>query len=118
MYETAGSTLLPADPAVKRDPTGMFRNSSRHLRRHARAVARFCVWRGATTAAEFALIAPPFLGLLIAVFQMTMFLFAQQALQAAAVSAGRLILTGQAQNAGLTATQVKNQHGCALLAAK
>lgn len=117
MNETAGSTLLRADPAVKRDPTGMFRNSSRHLRRHARAVARFCVSRGATTAVEFALIAPPFLALLIAVFQMTMFLFAQQALQTAAVAAGRLILTGQVQNAGLTAAQFKTNDVCPLLAA-
>ena len=95
----------------------MLRNLSRHLRRHAGAVARFCLSRGGTTAVEFAFIAPPFLALIIAIFQMTMFLFAQQALQTAAVSAGRLILTGQVQKAGLTQGQFKTNDVCPLLAA-
>jgi len=39
MNEAAGSTLLRADPAVKRDSPGMFRNLSRHLRRRGRAAS-------------------------------------------------------------------------------
>jgi len=115
MNEAAGSTLLRADPAVKRDPSGMFRNLSRHLRRRARAVARFCRSRGGTTAVEFAFIAPPFLALLIAILQLASYLFAQQALQTAVVAAGRLILTGQVQNASLTQSQFKTNDVCPLL---
>jgi Flp pilus assembly protein TadG len=117
MNEAAGSTLLRADPAMKRDPPGMFRNLSRHLRRRARAVARFCLSRGGTTAVEFALIAPPFLALLIAILQTTSYLFAQQALQTAVVAAGRLILTGQVQNANLSQSDFQTDDVCPLLPA-
>jgi len=117
MNEAAGSTLLRADPAAKRDPPGMFRNLSRHLQRRARTVARFCLSRGGTTAVEFALIAPPFLALLIGILQMTSFLFAQQALQTAVVAAGRLILTGQVQNASLTQSEFQTNDVCPLLPA-
>lgn len=117
MNEAAGSTLLRVDPAVKRDSSGMFRNLSRHLRRRTRAVARFCLSRGGTTAVEFALIAPPFLALLIAILQLASYLFAQQALQTATTAAGRLILTGQVQNANLTQTLFKTNDVCPLLPA-
>src|SRR5580658_3261722 len=117
MNEAAGSTLLRADPAMKRDPPGMFRNLSRHLRRRARTVARFCLSRGGTTAVEFALIAPPFLALLIAILQTTSYLFAQQALQTAVVAAGRLILTGQVQNANLSQSDFQTDDVCPLLSA-
>jgi Flp pilus assembly protein TadG len=63
------------------------------------------------------LIAPPFLAVLIAILQMTSFLFAQQALQTAVVAAGRLILTGQVQNAGLTQSQFQTNDVCPLLPA-
>jgi Flp pilus assembly protein TadG len=115
MNEATGSTLLRADPTVKRDSPGMFRNLPRHLRRGARTVARFCLSRGGTTAVEFALIAPPFLALLIAILQLASYLFAQQALQTAVVAAGRLILTGQVQNAGLTQSQFRTNDVCPLL---
>jgi Flp pilus assembly protein TadG len=117
MNEAAGSTLLRADPAMKRDPPGMFRNLSRHLRRRARTVARFCLSRGGTTAVEFALIAPPFLALLIAILQTTSYLFAQQDLQTAVVAAGRLILTGQVQNANLSQSDFQTDDVCPLLPA-
>jgi len=117
MNEAAGSTLLRADPVAKRDPPGMFRKLSRYVRRSARPVARFCRSRGGTTAVEFAFIAPPFLALLIAILQMASFLFAQQALQTAVVAAGRLILTGQVQNAGLTQSQFQTNDVCPLLPA-
>jgi Flp pilus assembly protein TadG len=53
--------------------------------------------RGAT-AVEFALIAPAFLATLFAVIQTPIFAFAQATLQNAAGEAGRLFMTGQAQN--------------------
>jgi Flp pilus assembly protein TadG len=95
----------------------MLRHLTKSFRRPTRALSRFCFAYGGATAVEFALIAPPFLALLIAIFQMTGFLFAQQALQTAAVSAGRLILTGQVQNAGLTQSQFKTNDVCPLLPA-
>ena len=58
-----------------------------------------------SSAVEFAIIAPIFIGLLISVLQTGIFFFAQNILQAAAVQVGRLILTGQAQTSGLTQSQ-------------
>jgi Flp pilus assembly protein TadG len=58
---------------------------------------------------EFALVAPPFLATLLAIFEVTLFLFAQQVLQNAAVESGRLFMTGQAQNASTTQTQFENE---------
>jgi Flp pilus assembly protein TadG len=75
------------------------------IRLLARAVARFSVAHDAATAVEFALIAPAFIALLVAIFQVAVFLFAQQALQNAAMEAGRLLMTGQAQSD--TQTQFK-----------
>jgi Flp pilus assembly protein TadG len=72
-------------------------------------ICRFGRARHGATAVEFALIAPVFLATLLALFQTCIFLFAQAALQNAAMDAARLFLTGQAQNQGLTATQVVNQ---------
>jgi Flp pilus assembly protein TadG len=95
---------------------GMLRYLAKSFHRPARALSRFCFSHDGTTAVEFALIAPPFLALIVAIFQMTMFLFAQQALQTAAVSAGRLILTGQVQSANLTQAQFKTNDVCPLLA--
>ena len=62
-----------------------------------RALARFARARGGATAVEFALIAPAFIALVIAIFQVAVYIFVQQSLQNAALSAGRLFLTGQAQ---------------------
>jgi Flp pilus assembly protein TadG len=63
------------------------------------------------------LIAPAFLSVLIAILQMASYLFAQQALQTAAVAAGRLILTGQVQTANLSQTQFITNDVCPLLPA-
>jgi Flp pilus assembly protein TadG len=95
----------------------MLRYLANSLHRPARALSRFRFAHDGATAVEFALIAPPFLALIVAIFQMTLYLFAQQALQTAAVSAGRLILTGQVQNAALTQSQFKTNDVCPLLAA-
>ncbi len=86
----------------------MFRTVAKYLRHN---VPRFGAARGGATAVEFALIAPAFLALLFAIIQTTLFLFAQATLQNAAVEAGRLFMTGQAQNSGtsgLTQSQFKS----------
>jgi Flp pilus assembly protein TadG len=87
---------------VERDTFGMFRNLAKYFRRD---IARFRTAQRGATAVEFALIAPAFIALLFAVIQTTLFLFAQQVLQNAAVQSGRLFLTGSAQTGGLTQSQ-------------
>ena len=79
---------------------------TKYAQRCGRAVKRFGSAERGATAVEFALIAPVFLATLIAILQVAVFLFAQQALQNAAVQAGRLFMTGQAQN--YTQTQLTN----------
>src|ERR1700758_968978 len=87
---------------------GMLQKLRRRCRYWVRTVARFRVAECGATAVEFALIAPAFLATLIAVLETVIFLFAQAALQTAAVQAGRLFMTGQAQNLSQSAfkTQV------------
>ena len=80
----------------------MLRNLAKFFRRD---VSRFCAARKGATAVEFALIAPAFLATLIAILETTLFLFAQATLQSAAGEAGRLFMTGQAQNSNLTQAQ-------------
>jgi Flp pilus assembly protein TadG len=82
--------------------TDMFRNSARHVRSFVREISRFAGARRAATAVEFALIAGPFLATLIAILEVTAYLFAQQVLQNGASETGRLFMTGQAQNSGIT----------------
>jgi Flp pilus assembly protein TadG len=82
------------------------------FRQIARAIARFGAAQQAASAVEFALIAPAFLAVLVGIVQIAVFLFAQQSLQNAAMGAGRLLLTGQAQNVTQSAfkTQVCNNY--------
>jgi Flp pilus assembly protein TadG len=82
----------------------MLRNLARLFRRNASA---FKGARQGATAVEFALIAPAFIGLLIAIFETTQFLYVQANLQAAATEAARLFMTGQAQNSNMTPAQVQ-----------
>jgi Flp pilus assembly protein TadG len=87
----------------------MRRRKARWLRRWVRHLLRFRRAKRAATAVEFALIAPLFLGTLIAIIQTAVVLFAQQTLQTAAMEASRLFLTGQAQNNNWTSSQVLTQ---------
>lgn len=63
----------------------------------------------ATSAVEFAMVAPPFLALLYAILQTSLVFFAQQVLQTATTQAARLIMTGQAQSANMTLAQFEKQ---------
>lgn len=84
----------------------MLRSLPRFFQRFAKHVSRFPRARQGATAVEFALIAAPFLATLIAIFEVTIFVFAQMALQNAADQAARYFMTGQAQNNGWTAGDV------------
>jgi Flp pilus assembly protein TadG len=83
----------------------MILNLAKLFRRNVR---RFRGAQQGATAVEFALIAPVFLALLIAIFETALFLFAQANLQNAAMQAGRLFMTGQAQNGSMTQTQLQS----------
>ena len=70
---------------------------------------RFIRNRRATTSVEFGLLAAPFMALTFAILQTAVIFFAGQALETAAATSARLILTGQAQTQGLSAAQFKQQ---------
>jgi Flp pilus assembly pilin Flp len=86
----------------------MVRFLTRYFGRRGRALSRFCGATQGATAVEFALIAPAFIATLVALLQTCVFLFAQMALQNAAVQAARYFMTGQAQNSGWSASTVTN----------
>jgi Flp pilus assembly protein TadG len=66
-----------------------------YLRRQGRGVSRFSRTGDGATAVEFALVAPALIALLIAIFEVMYFLFAQQTLQTAAGEFGRMFMTNQ-----------------------
>jgi Flp pilus assembly protein TadG len=70
---------------------------------------RFIRNRRATTSIEFGLLAAPFIALSLAILQTAIIFFAGQALETAAATSARLILTGQAQTQGWSAAQFKQQ---------
>jgi Flp pilus assembly protein TadG len=79
--------------------------------RYRRARAALTRLAGAThgaAAVEFALIAVPFIALLLAIFQTAVVMFAAQALETATEIAARQIMTGQAQSSSLTQAQFRN----------
>jgi Flp pilus assembly protein TadG len=59
----------------------------------------------AAAAVEFSLVAIPFLGLVLGALQLSVFFFASQILQSATTDAGRELMTGQVQKAGMSASQ-------------
>jgi Flp pilus assembly protein TadG len=65
--------------------------------------------RKAATAVEFALIAAPFLALIIALVQTFLLFFAQSILESAVRTSGRAILTGQVQTADASLSQSQAQ---------
>ena len=69
---------------------------------------RFLRDRRAGAAVDFALVLLPFLMVLMTMINSALVLLAGQVLQTAATNAGRLVLTGQAQNANFSAAQFKS----------
>jgi Flp pilus assembly protein TadG len=84
----------------------MIRKLIKCRRRCATEISRFKSAERAATAVEFALIAPAFIAVLVAILQTCVFLFAQMVIQNAAVQAARYFLTGQAQNNNWTASTI------------
>ena len=78
---------------------------------HAVPIAKRRRWRAfladrqGATAVEFALVATPFIGLLVGIIQTFLVFFAQQLLETAVNQSSRLILTGQAQAQSMTQSQ-------------
>jgi Flp pilus assembly protein TadG len=70
---------------------------------------RFIRHRKATTSIEFGLLAAPFLALSFATLQTAIIFFAGQSLETAAATSSRLIMTGQAQTQGWSASDFKTQ---------
>jgi Flp pilus assembly protein TadG len=72
-------------------------------------LGRFARRDDGVAAIEFALVATPFLALVFAIMETALVFFAGQTLEAAVSNSSRLILTGQAQTAGLTQTAFKDK---------
>ena len=70
---------------------------------------RFARHRKAATSVEFGLLAAPFLALSFATLQTAIIFFAGQALETAAATSSRLIMTGQAQTQGWSTSDFKQQ---------
>jgi Flp pilus assembly protein TadG len=98
-------------PAVEWDTPRNVATLTKYLERRVKIFARFRAAQNGTTAVEFALIAPAFLAMIFAIFLTTIFLFAQQTLQNAAVQAGRMFMTGSAQTGDLTQAKFSSDVG-------
>jgi Flp pilus assembly protein TadG len=75
----------------------------RRLARYGRALAGLPADRDGAVAVEFGLVVIPFLALLFAIFQTALVVFTGQVLDTALQDSARLIMTGQAQAANMTA---------------
>jgi Flp pilus assembly protein TadG len=73
-----------------------------------RSSKHFGLCRKGATAVEFALVATPFLALLVALFETALVFFAQRVLDEVTEEASRYIFTGQAQQASVTQAQFSN----------
>ena len=77
--------------------------------RAARLIARWRANRSGATALEFGIVAMPFLMFLYGIMAVGLYFFTTFALENGLEQASRLIRTGQAQKAGMTDVQFKNE---------
>jgi Flp pilus assembly protein TadG len=84
----------------------MMEKLAKHFLRRAGVLLRFCRAESGATAVEFAIIGPAVIATLVAVLQVCVVVFAQIAIQNAAVAAGRYFMTGQAQSNNWTASTI------------
>jgi Flp pilus assembly protein TadG len=77
--------------------------------RMPRILRRFVRRDDGAAAIEFAMVGAPFLALLFAIMETALIFFAGQALETAAADSARLVMTGQAQNQGLSQEQFKEE---------
>ena len=82
-------------------------NCARRLK-VARTLRRFTRQEEGATAVEFAMVAAPFLALVFAIIETAIVFFASQVLETAVADSSRLIMTGQAQNQGMTQSTFKD----------
>jgi Flp pilus assembly protein TadG len=73
------------------------KSTTRRSHRPVRAIRHLLRGEAGSATVEFAIVAVPFLALVFAILETAFIFFAQQALENAAATAGRLIMTGQAQ---------------------
>lgn len=83
------------------------RNAARRTRFGRLLFNRFRRNAEGATAIEFGIVALPFLGLLIAIFETTLIFFTQSALETGVANAGRMIRTGQVQTQGISEAAFK-----------
>ena len=84
-----------------------FVNGARRLL-PTRVVRRLVKQQDGAAAVEFGLVAAPFLALVFAIMETAVIFFAGQALETAAADSSRLIMTGQAQTQGFSASKFKD----------
>jgi Flp pilus assembly protein TadG len=77
--------------------------------RAGRLISRWRANRSGATAIEFAIVATPFLMFLYGIMAIGLYFFTTFTLENGLEQASRLIRTGQAQKAGMTEVQFKNQ---------
>lgn len=82
---------------------------SRRTRLGSRLFNRFRRNSDGVAAIEFGIVALPFLGLLIAIFETTLIFFTQSALETGVANAGRMIRTGQVQTEGVSESDFKTE---------
>jgi Flp pilus assembly protein TadG len=83
-------------------------NETKATRRSAlRRIVDLVRRQDGVAAIEFAMVGPPFIALLVAIFETGIAFFAQQVLQTAVLQSSRAIMTGQVQNQAMTAGQFK-----------
>jgi Flp pilus assembly protein TadG len=87
----------------------MFEQRKNAVSARAPLPCRFARQCRASTTIEFGLLAAPFVAMVFAILQTAIIFFAGQSLETAAATASRLILTGQAQTAGWSPAQFKQQ---------
>jgi Flp pilus assembly protein TadG len=78
-------------------------------RRRSGRCAAFAADNNGATAVEFALVAAPFLALIIALIQTFLVFFAQELLESVVQQSARLIMTGQVQSAQMTQAAFKQK---------
>src|ERR1700726_2423177 len=71
-------------------------------RKRSASAAAFARREDGAAALEFAIVAAPFIALVLATVQTTLAFFAGQVLESAVADSSRQILTGSAQNAGMS----------------
>jgi Flp pilus assembly protein TadG len=78
------------------------KNSLARMRRQLPAAKEFARRQDGSAALEFAIVAAPFIALVLATIQTALAFFAGQVLESAVMDSSRQILTGSAQNASMT----------------